>query len=138
MKKLKTIPSMDCKEGCGSCCGYAPATTTEFNRIMRYVRANGIVPVDQGMTCPFHQGGKCAVYEVRPLSCKLFGHVEGITCPHGLNVNMDQRQVVRMVRSNGLCTRLVHHALEEMGIAKVVIPKPIEALLQRAREGGPR
>lgn len=129
MKKLKVLPPMACDSDCGACCGYAPATTTEFHRIVRYAKDNKIIPMNQGAACPFYQGGICAVYPVRQLSCRLFGHVKGMACQRGYNVNIDDRQALRMARSNGRATHLVHHALEEMGVAKVILPKMIQAML---------
>lgn len=134
--KLKVLPGMNCDRGCGACCGYAPATTTEFNRIVRFARDKGIRPIEQGMACPFYQNGECAVYAVRPLSCQIYGHVEHMPCKHGYNINVDERQVRRMTRSNGLCTKLVHHAIEEMGVGKIVIPQVIEAMLLEATTRG--
>lgn len=33
--------------------------------------------------CPALQSGRCEVYEVRPMVCRLWGAVEGMQCPYG-------------------------------------------------------
>ena len=112
MKKLKVLPPMQCDSGCGECCGPVPVTETEFQRIRRYIADHNVVPVEQGVTCPLFLGGSCAVYEVRPLPCRIFGHFDKMTCPHGYNANVDEREILRMVRANGKPTRWLHELFE--------------------------
>lgn len=112
MKKIKTLPAMAC-EKCGECCGLVPVTETEWQRVARYAKNHGVTPVDQGVTCPWFQGGACAVYPVRPLPCRLFGHAIGMPCPHGHNVNLSDRDVHRMMRANGKPTRLLHDIIPD-------------------------
>jgi len=104
MRKLKVLPPMRCDDGCGDCCGVVPVTETEYRAVERYAKAHGITPLDQNDTCPFFQNGTCAVYDVRPTLCRLFGHTPGMTCPHGYNVNVPDRDVDRIMRSSGLST----------------------------------
>lgn len=35
------------------------------------------------LKCPFARGGRCIVWDYRPLTCRLFGVVQGLECPHG-------------------------------------------------------
>jgi len=103
---------MRCDAGCGDCCGIVPVTTTEFNAIQRYVKEKGIVPIDTtDGTCPLYQEGTCSVYPVRPLICKAFGHLEELPCSRGYNVNVDKRQVDRMIAANGKNTHLLHELI---------------------------
>jgi len=104
---------MRCDEGCGACCGVAPATETEYRRVERYIEEQGITPMAGGdeLTCPFYQQGRCVVYPVRPLICKLFGHGELLACERGYNVNIPERDVDRMVGANGRPTRVLHELL---------------------------
>lgn len=82
------LPAMKCDQGCGECCGVTPASQSEFDRVNQYARDNGIKPADNGMTCPWYQGGTCAVYPARPLVCRMFGHVGFMVCPRGYNANV--------------------------------------------------
>lgn len=113
MRKLKVLPPMNCDPGCGECCGPVPVTETEFQRVRRFIAERDIKPVDQGITCPLYLEGGCSVYEVRPLPCRLFGHVEKMACSRGHNVNVDERQVHRMISANGVPSRLLHEVLGE-------------------------
>jgi hypothetical protein len=116
MKKLRVIPPMQCDDDCGECCGLVPVTETEFRRVKRFVEERGIVPVEHADgTCPLYQNGKCTVYPVRPLVCQLFGHAPDplMTCPRGYNVNLPERDVVRMLRANGQRAHVLHELLPQ-------------------------
>ena len=82
---------MKCEDNCGLCCGVVPVTQKEFDRVASYIKDRGIPVLVGGLTCPFFQHGRCAIYDVRPLACKAFGHVPGMTCPKGHNTPMDER-----------------------------------------------
>lgn len=105
------LPVMQCDDGCGECCGIVPATQKEFDRVMDYAAEHGIKPAHQGKTCPWFQEGRCTVYEVRPLVCRLFGHTRLMTCPRGYNVNIPDRKVRRAVERQGRADRVLHEAL---------------------------
>lgn len=72
------IPSFECKKGCTDCCGPVPFSKWEWERIQDKRTATSL-------TCPYAVGGRCEIYEQRPLLCRLFGTVddERLTCPHG-------------------------------------------------------
>lgn len=64
---------------CGECCtNFLPVTQQEVNTIQEYVIKNKIRPQKQmlvmgnRLTCPYYNGKKCLIYEVRPLICKEF------------------------------------------------------------------
>jgi Fe-S-cluster containining protein len=105
------FPPMQCDVGCGDCCGPAPATKVELDRVVAYVRENGIVPKDQGLTCPLFLDGACSVYSVRPLICRAFGHVEGMDCTRGYNVNVPSEALDEKLRMNGEDYHLLHEVL---------------------------
>ena len=64
---------------CGECCtNFLPVTQKEIEIIQEYVIANKIRPqmqmlvMQNRLTCPYYDGKKCLIYEVRPLICKEF------------------------------------------------------------------
>ena len=64
---------------CGECCtNFLPVTQKEVEAMQDYVIANKIRPQKQmlvmqnRLTCPYYDGKKCLIYEVRPLICKEF------------------------------------------------------------------
>lgn len=112
MRKLKVLPPMTCDRGCGECCGPVPCTETEFQRVRRYVEDKRVVPADQGEgTCPFYQEGQCAVYQVRPVVCRVFGYIDKLLCVRGYNVDGVQRDAERMITAEGRPTRFLHELL---------------------------
>lgn len=109
MKKLKVLPAIDCVKGCSECCNVVPCTETEYQRIARFVAAHDVELRREDLRCPLLRvDGRCAVYELRPISCRVFGHVSWRPCPRGRNVDVDDRDIARMVRSIGLPTRILH------------------------------
>lgn len=64
---------------CGECCtNLLPISQKELDTIQEYVIKNKIRPQTQilvmqnRLTCPYYNGKKCLIYEVRPLICKEF------------------------------------------------------------------
>ena len=64
---------------CGECCtNFLPISQKELNKIVEYVIDNRIRPQTQmlvmqnRLTCPYYDGKKCLIYEVRPLICREF------------------------------------------------------------------
>lgn len=64
---------------CGECCtNILPITQEEIDTIAKYVIKNKIRPqshmlvMQNRLTCPYYNGKKCLIYEVRPLICKEF------------------------------------------------------------------
>lgn len=84
---LPQLPTMKCDRGCGDCCGIVLCSRAEFQAVSNVVKMQGIVPVRQGSKCPLYIDGKCSVYHARPLTCRLFGHVDKLKCSRGYNAN---------------------------------------------------
>ena len=64
---------------CGECCSnILPVSQEEVNEIQKYVIKNNIKPqmqmlvMQNRLACPYYDGKKCLIYEVRPLICKEF------------------------------------------------------------------
>jgi len=64
---------------CGECCTpYLPINQEELDEIQKYVKKNKIksqkqmLVMQNRLTCPYYDGKKCMIYEVRPLICKEF------------------------------------------------------------------
>jgi len=111
MSKLPTLPVMNCDDNCGECCGIAPCTDAEFNAIQKYAQQNNIQPVDQGLTCPWYQKGKCQVHPVRPAVCQLFGHTDRMRCSRGHNVNITGVPLRRWNNRIKNANRYTHQAI---------------------------
>lgn len=74
------IPSFRCKPGCTDCCGPVPFSRWEWGRVLDKRKGD-----PRTWDCPYAVGGRCEIYEKRPLICRLFGaaDVELLRCPHG-------------------------------------------------------
>ena len=64
---------------CGECCSpFLPVCQEEIDTIQKYVIENNIkanktmLIMQNTLKCPYHDGKKCMIYEVRPLICKEF------------------------------------------------------------------
>ena len=64
---------------CGECCSnFLPVSQSEVDIIQKYVIEHNIRPqktmlvMKNMLTCPYYDGKKCLIYEVRPLICKEF------------------------------------------------------------------
>jgi hypothetical protein len=84
--RVPAIP--DCTGQCWISCGPTDRSGREDQRI----RAAGykIAPVDEALRridtywCEaLTEDKRCAVYEMRPMICRLWGAVEGMKCPYG-------------------------------------------------------
>jgi len=70
----RKIPSFKCLPGCTECCGSTVFSGQEWARVRDKRRATTL-------TCPYICEKGCAIYEDRPILCRLFGTVENMKCP---------------------------------------------------------
>lgn len=81
------IPQMNCKGLCGYGCGPVGYSALENERMQE----NGAIPPaikwndkHGGAMCShLTENERCAIYENRPLICRLFGAVQRLRCQHG-------------------------------------------------------
>lgn len=84
--QIPAIP--DCDGRCWTSCGPIDMSDRERQRIRR--AGHRITPMDQARAsagtywCEALTGDKrCAVYEIRPLICRMWGAMESLRCPYG-------------------------------------------------------
>jgi hypothetical protein len=96
------LPAIKCKGLCQECCGPISMTQLEISRIAQLVPsfpslarempvrlASGQVVIASGFVtdcekCPLLTAdGRCSVYPIRPLICRLWGLVQAMRCPFG-------------------------------------------------------
>ena len=90
-------PHVKCRN-CGDCCGPVAATVDEIARIEDFVqshkRAREVVNAPhEPLDCIFHddENRSCAIYQARPMVCRLFGVTKGMKCPNGNSAEIDGR-----------------------------------------------
>lgn len=88
---------------CGKCCtNFLPVTQKEINEIQKYVIENKIRPQTQilvmqnRLSCPYYDGKKCLVYEVRPLICKEFYCYKKVNIESAKKLTAEKRITVNM------------------------------------------
>ncbi|MFI6497117.1 YkgJ family cysteine cluster protein [Nonomuraea typhae] len=89
-KLYAQVPQPGCKGLCAESCGPIGMNPREHQRIReRGVkiphRSDALAQLAEtgDYTCPALKGGQCSVYDVRPMSCHLWGAVESMPCPYG-------------------------------------------------------
>lgn len=77
------VPQMvDCKGLCQSSCGPVPASPLERRLIEQ--RSGHALGSRGHLTCSMLlPNGRCSVYSIRPLICRIWGAAEGVPCTHG-------------------------------------------------------
>ena len=81
---VEILPFTACRKGCSHCCNIAVLMSdVEAQRIGEHIGRKpvktGAFPADVkalqkqyfGVPCTFLKGGRCSIYEVRPLACRL-------------------------------------------------------------------
>jgi hypothetical protein len=86
------LPHLDCQGVCTDSCGPIPAGQHERARIERargrpldapeHVSRVGQV-MEACHECSMLENGRCSVYEIRPMNCRLWGVTEDMPCPYG-------------------------------------------------------
>jgi uncharacterized protein len=95
---------------CVESCGPVPMSALEHARIrVRGVDIpvidNALASIKQGVAppCPALKDGRCTVYAVRPLLCRMWGAIETMPCPYGCTVTpgllMDEGAKILFERS---------------------------------------
>jgi Fe-S-cluster containining protein len=79
----RSLPTLACKGLCADSCGPIAATALEAERMRTAAGFKPLTLDAETLTCGYLQAGRCAVYDVRPLICRLWGAADGMRCPHG-------------------------------------------------------
>ena len=87
----------------GECCtNFLPVTQKEINEIQKYVIENKIRPQTQilvmqnRLSCPYYNGKKCLIYEVRPLICREFYCYKKVNTESARKLMAEKRITVNM------------------------------------------
>lgn len=76
------VPAIRCKGLCWDFCGPIGMTALEAGIIEAHTGQP--IPPARSLTCPYlTEAGRCEIYPVRPLICRLWGVTEELRCPHG-------------------------------------------------------
>jgi len=78
------VPTFRCKGLCQSNCSIISCSNWEASRAHECAQPNDVT---DPYWCPFLSDGRCSIYEIRPLICRLYGAAVGLECPHGCEVD---------------------------------------------------
>jgi Fe-S-cluster containining protein len=93
-KIYRQLPTINCKGECAASCGIIPVGELEIKRISEWLGFNPF-PTPEKMLeditsnnldnckCSLLKEGKCTIYRLRPLICRLFGLTKKMKCPFG-------------------------------------------------------
>lgn len=83
---MRKFPPMPQCTSCGDCCGPVPVRPQEIARIKAFCGRRGIAWTAHlhKMACGFldRASGRCRIYPVRPVACRMFGVIKEMPCPH--------------------------------------------------------
>lgn len=75
------LPKIQCQGFCSASCGPIGMSLRERERAEQ---AGGReLPIIRQGSCPMLVDRRCSIYEVRPMTCRLWGMVEAMRCPYG-------------------------------------------------------
>ena len=105
---LLNIPSHQKCTNCGGCCGPVPVSKDEAEQIKKYItNTNPKIGKGNFLNCKFRVDGKCSIYPVRPIMCKLFGVTKGMSCTNGNTKEIDGRKFLEGYKSIGLLNNVI-------------------------------
>ncbi len=76
----RALPNIQCKGLCTQSCGPIPMSAAERERLAGLGVA---LTYDDNLTCSALKDGRCSIYALRPLVCRLYGVEKRLRCPHG-------------------------------------------------------
>lgn len=93
-KMYRKLPKLNCKGECVQSCSAIKVGDIERERITKFLGYDPFIPEDglidflksnpiEKWSCNLLKEGKCSVYHMRPLICRLFGLVKKMQCPFG-------------------------------------------------------
>ena len=77
----ETLPKIQCQGHCSASCGPIGMSIRERERAE--AAGGRELPVIRSGSCPMLVDRRCSIYEIRPMSCRLWGLVAGMQCPYG-------------------------------------------------------
>lgn len=81
------LPRLECWRLCQEACGPIAMFRPEWDRLVEFLMYEPKPTPDQvrRLRCPLldEASGRCTVYSIRPMICRLFGLVERMRCPFG-------------------------------------------------------
>ena len=90
----RSLPTIDCQGKCIDACGPIACTPLEAKRMTeaggpfkvtgRVIKLQFLGNIQGRIDCGYlDEEGRCRVYDVRPLICRLYGLTERMRCPFG-------------------------------------------------------
>lgn len=101
------VPEIDCKGLCIDSCGPVEGGHRETVRIRqagvrlpdRRAAVRQMIADGGEYTCPALRNGRCSVYAVRPMICRIWGASDDMPCPYGCQPRGGRR---RLTAAEGL------------------------------------
>ena len=115
------LPTIKCQGRCQGSCGPIEFTDAEWERVCHRLGEEPahaarsdhgvlLLPPPPDMTCPLlGADGRCTIYAIRPMICRLWGIVDVMPCPWGCKPSprylTGREGFVFMIRAEGMTAR---------------------------------
>lgn len=111
---------MTCQR-CGRCCGPVCASPDEIRVLQAFMDRYGVEAKQQGLLCPFLRPSGCAIYSVRPLLCRMFGHSPDLRCTRNAEREYSKTELMRANKKllRSILNRCYLHELAGYSIEEV-------------------
>ena len=104
-KIYSEIPDFKCQH-CHKCCGPIIWFEPEEILIRDYLQRNNLKRIiwttnefkKNNMICPYLSNGRCKIYPVRPIVCRLQGNINELKCKSSNNVNLLSKTKLNSIR----------------------------------------
>jgi hypothetical protein len=110
------IPSVKCQGKCANSCG--PIGCSSLERRLIEGRAGKILRAEgEEKDCTMLKFGRCSVYSIRPVICRLWGAVPSMPCPHGCEPEFelsDADGYILMAEASRISGDPDGHAMEDL------------------------
>lgn len=131
------LPKLTCQRKCQEGCGPIFLGRVELWRILRRTKRWSLHSNPITLACPLLADGKCSVYRIRPMICRLWGLTRSMACPYGCVPSRwlsDEESQALLERTGAVSDGITVGILPENAGQRAIVAEGIRRL--RTQKGG--